>query len=342
MEGFITTIYYRLCDENKIKALVDRYEAFLNDLPFDEEYSVRRKKRIKKIIALCFFIACISGTLAILTSTVFIPLKKYNYAMGLISKKRYSEANDILNDTHWGDSSIQVELNVARYNFDNGNYERGICVLNNIGAEIDVSYNLKGGIGIQSNIINNLSYINNHPKKDGYIFNDWLIDSYLIGNKSDHYKTILNLDAQWGIREYSIIYELNGGVVRDNPRSNTIETNDFSLNSPSKTGYTFIGWTGTNLDRVTKEVYIPKGSFGDLEFYANWNANSYAIYLDSAGGECIMNKIDVIFDSHFELPAPAKVGYTFMGWFDDGVRWDSGIWRRISDLHLKVEWEIKN
>lgn len=54
----------------------------------------------------------------------------------------------------------------------------------------------------------------------------------------------------------------------------TIETPTFSLESPSKTGYTFTGWTGSNGSTPQKTVTISQGSTGDRVYTANWKSAS--------------------------------------------------------------------
>lgn len=53
----------------------------------------------------------------------------------------------------------------------------------------------------------------------------------------------------------------------------TIETPTFSLESQSKTGYTFTGWTGSNGSTPQKTVTISQGSTGDRVYTANWKAS---------------------------------------------------------------------
>ena len=42
------------------------------------------------------------------------------------------------------------------------------------------------------------------------------------------------------------------------------------LEAPKKAGDTFVGWTGSNGEEPQREVIIPIGSTGKLEFYANF------------------------------------------------------------------------
>lgn len=50
------------------------------------------------------------------------------------------------------------------------------------------------------------------------------------------------LIAEWKAKEYSIEYELGGGVNADNKNSYTVEDDDFVLIAPSRNGYAFDGW----------------------------------------------------------------------------------------------------
>ena len=73
---------------------------------------------------------------------------------------------------------------------------------------------------------------------------------------------------------YTITYELNGGTVStDNSTAYTEESEDFTLNNPTRDGYTFAGWTGTDLSEASTTVTIAKGSTGDRSYTATWYQN---------------------------------------------------------------------
>ena len=57
--------------------------------------------------------------------------------------------------------------------------------------------------------------------------------------------------AIWNPINYTISYNLNGGSA-NNKSSYNIETDTFTLSNPTKTGYTFAGWTGSN--GTTKQI----------------------------------------------------------------------------------------
>jgi hypothetical protein len=57
---------------------------------------------------------------------------------------------------------------------------------------------------------------------------------------------------------YMISYNNVDESTVQNPESYSIETPDFTLNHPTKTGYTFAGWTGSNGDMPQLDVTITR------------------------------------------------------------------------------------
>ena len=69
---------------------------------------------------------------------------------------------------------------------------------------------------------------------------------------------------------YSISYDLAGGsVATDNPTSYKFDTPSFTLTNPTRTGYFFDGWTGSN-GTVPQTTVTIVNTTGDLHFTANW------------------------------------------------------------------------
>ena len=96
-------------------------------------------------------------------------------------------------------------------------------------------------------------------------------------------EVVTTLTAQWTVNQYTITYDLAGGTVEGNPDTYTIETVAFTLKNPTKSGYTFTGWSGTGLDGENNmTVTIPKGSTGNRTYKAHWRYNgsghSYSYY----------------------------------------------------------------
>ena len=96
-------------------------------------------------------------------------------------------------------------------------------------------------------------------------------------------EVVTTLTAQWTVHPYTITYDLAGGTVEGNPNTYTIETRAFTLKNPTKSGYTFTGWSGTGLTGENNlTVTIEKGSTGDRSYTAHWRYNgsghSYSYY----------------------------------------------------------------
>ena len=113
---------------------------------------------------------------------------------------------------------------------------------------------------------------------------------------------------------YTIGYTLNGGSVSTNPTSYTIATNTITLNNPTKDGYTFKGWTGSNGNTPQTSVQIAKGSTGNKTYTANWEKLTYTITYDYAGGSGFNVESYDVETATFQLAAPQRAGYTFLGW----------------------------
>ena len=119
---------------------------------------------------------------------------------------------------------------------------------------------------------------------------------------------------------YTITYNNVEGAtfVASNPVSYTVESEAITLNNPIKTGYTFGGWTGTDLDVITQTVTIPSGSTGDRAYTANWTTHTYSVQFngnDATGGE--MSAQSFTYDEpNKALTANAytRTGYHFTGW----------------------------
>ena len=116
-----------------------------------------------------------------------------------------------------------------------------------------------------------------NPEKNGYTFNKWIDNK---GNEVNADTVItgpIEVIASYDLINYNITYNLNGGTA-NNPTVYTIESDDITLNKPSKEGYTFLGWTGSNGDAIENVVAITKGSTGDKEYTANYSANTTTTY----------------------------------------------------------------
>ena len=157
--------------------------------------------------------------------------------------------------------------------------------------------------------------------RTGYAFAQWS------DGKTDNPYTMavpgaVSLTAQTQIETYTIDYKLNGGALeagKTNPATYTLETAAFRLEEPTRTGYTFAGWTGSNGTTPQTDVGIAQGSIGNLYFEANWTANGYKIlYTGVEGADVSTFPTKHVFGTDTAIPNPTKTGYGFAGWKVNG------------------------
>lgn len=88
---------------------------------------------------------------------------------------------------------------------------------------------------------------------------------------------------------YNVTINCNGGSGVDS-RTYTVETATFTLGTPTRTGYTFNGWTGSNGNTAQKTISISKGSTGDKSYTAQWRVNVLTIKYHPNGGKINSNQ----------------------------------------------------
>ena len=117
---------------------------------------------------------------------------------------------------------------------------------------ITVSFNGNGGSNGTAITKTADNQIGNLPTstRTGYTFNGWYTATGG-GNEVKETWTMPSSNttyyAHWTLNNYTISYTLNdGAVATSNPTNYNVTTDTFALNNPTRTGYTFIGWTGSN------------------------------------------------------------------------------------------------
>ncbi len=120
---------------------------------------------------------------------------------------------------------------------------------------------------------------------------------------------------------YTITYNLDGGKLPEgvtNPKEYTDETDSFTLKNPSKTGYTFLGWTYEGQSEPQTEVTITKGSMtGNKTFTANWVKKAPNTYsLDVVKGKGIDT---VSGNGRYETGEEVTVSCTLLDGYENAV-----------------------
>jgi len=114
--------------------------------------------------------------------------------------------------------------------------------------------------------------------------------------------------------------------------------------TPSKTGYTFVGW-------YKESAYINEWNFAtdkviqDTTLYAKWTINSYTVNYNSQGGSTI-GDANANYNTTITKPeSPSETGYTFSGWYKESAcinEWDFATDKITKDTTLYAKWSINN
>ena len=161
------------------------------------------------------------------------------------------------------------------------------------------------------------------PIRTGYIFLGWTGEGI-----TEPQKTIeipqggtgdRTYTANWQVIEYTIITLLEGGNAGSSGEYFYTVEQTVTLPTPTRTGYTFLGWTGEGITTPQPNVTIPKGSTGDKTYIENWELTEYTITMDLNGGSGETTLLYTVIDDEFALPTPTRNGYEFVGWTGEGI-----------------------
>ncbi|MBR2103680.1 MAG: InlB B-repeat-containing protein, partial [Bacteroidales bacterium] len=155
------------------------------------------------------------------------------------------------------------------------------------------------------------------PTRDGYTFQGWATtaDGQATTMPAKMPEGGATLYAKWGIKQYTITYNTNGGSAIN--ETNTLKRDYNSAipkpSDPSKTGNTFKGWFADS-DCTTPCDFTNGKVTGDITLYAKWEVNTYTITFNSNGGSHV-DPITQDYNSAIDAPAnPSREGFEFMRW----------------------------
>lgn len=206
------------------------------------------------------------------------------------------------------------------------------------------------------------SYIlaTNVYKRKGYVFKGWNTspdgigipyeDGDSVSNLATIHGEIVTLYAQWEIEEYTITYELDGGINNSgNPASYTV--NDaIVFEDANRENYIFRGWY-TDEEFTDSIEGVATGTTGNLVLYAKWEQEvipeieEYNIVYHLDGGTNHGdNPASYTQDTEtITLKVPTKTGHTFDGWYSDSdfatekTQIATG---SIGDVELYAKWLV--
>lgn len=159
------------------------------------------------------------------------------------------------------------------------------------------------------------------PVKEGYTLLRWVDESgaeYMFQEQPVQGNLILQ--AFWGPKEYTVVFDFNGGKLPDTGepvRQLMVKEGELispeNIPAPVREGYTFQYWTDENgAEYKIGEQPIQE----NLTLKAFWAPITYKIRFDANGGTGEMAEIIVEYDKLQKLPENSfvRTGYAFVGW----------------------------
>ncbi len=153
---------------------------------------------------------------------------------------------------------------------------------------------------------------------NGAIFKGWFTER---GAKGEEYTNDaafefdgpVTLYAAW---ELSVTYHSEGGTALSG--STVIKGSTFTPKTPTRTGYTFLGWNtlpDNSGDMIDETTVITQNAPFDL--YAIWKLNEVTFHFDTQGGSELGDEVFTYNSTLGELPVPQKDGNEFGGWYTE-------------------------
>jgi len=212
-----------------------------------------------------------------------------------------------------------------------------------------VSFNANGGTVSPNS--KNVFYKNAYgtlptPSKTGYNFSGWYTASS--GGTKVETNTIVNklsnhtLYARWSPKSYTITFNPNGGSVYPTSKSVQFGSTYGSLPTPSRSGYTFLGWytASTGGSKISSYTYLTNAS--NQTIYAHWESTQCTLYYNAMGGSIIGGSFKTVNCGNKigSLSSASKSGYSFDGWFTSSSGGSQITSNRImnNDLYGYAQW----
>ena len=143
---------------------------------------------------------------------------------------------------------------------------------------------------------------------------------------------------------YTLTYDLDGGEWENDTTYTYTKKYNEEVEvkaDPTKTGYTFAGWTSAEVEVVNGKFTMPAKN---VTLTAKWVANIYKVTYDLDGGEWTeaTNEFPYEYKATVEVvkTVPTREGYKFSGWRSEEVTIENDAFTMpAKDVVLKAVWE---
>ncbi|MDD3240017.1 MAG: InlB B-repeat-containing protein, partial [Lachnospira sp.] len=190
-----------------------------------------------------------------------------------------------------------------------------------------VHYDANGGSGApgnQTKTQGEAMYISGtKPTRSGYTFGGWnasIGGTYQPGDNYTHDQDggTVTMKAKWNPWKHTIKYDANGGTGAPSNQTKTYgQSLNLSTKKPTRSGYTFGGWT-CSLGGTYQpgDNYSHDQNGGTVTMKAKWNPWKHTIKYNANGGTGAPGNQTKTYGQALTLSSkkPTRTGYTFKGW----------------------------
>ena len=192
-------------------------------------------------------------------------------------------------------------------------------------ATYKVTYNANGGSGAPAaqtkTYGKTLTLSTLKPTRTGYTFQGWAKTStgavaYKPG-ASYTANAAITLYAVWKANTYTVTFKPNGGTGGPTTQTKTYgKTLTLSTSKPTRTGYTFQGWSKTSTGAVAYASGASYTANAAITLYAVWKTSTYTVSYNANGGSGAPAAQSKTYGKTLTLSStkPTRSGYTFQGW----------------------------
>ena len=202
------------------------------------------------------------------------------------------------------------------------------------------------------------------PAKTGYTFNGWYTE-YALSTPARTaqawtYTTNQIFYAKFTANSYTLIYNLDGGTITNNPTTVTYDAS-YDLKIPTKTNYTFNGWYSDSNKTTSISTSGTTWKLTSVNnIYAKFTINGYDLTYNTnnIGGAGKTYNTVIVGTTLTTLTSPPihipkAFGYTFNGWYDsqsggnkkinsDGTGVSGSYTMPAAATTLYAQWTVKS
>lgn len=182
------------------------------------------------------------------------------------------------------------------------------------------------------------------PARDGYDFIGWEDERGGAVSFPCKITEDCTYTAVFAPHEYTIDYWLNGGYFLQTPQNTfTVESGLLEIPLPEKNGAVFEGWY-TAADYSGEPITQIQCAGENVQLFAEWSDAVYTVRYELNGGVLHgeENPESVTSAGGYELKAPVRQGYIFLGWYDQpygGERYESVGGDSAKNITLYALWQ---